>query len=204
MTTRRKRSRAGYTLIEVMMAVAIMTAGAVALMALSTATIHGNYEARQRTTAVELTSLWIDRLHRDALLWNVGGPTIVFSPLALARTTYLRSVPGGGTLASWQTPTPPITSGQSYAFDNFGRDTTVTSDMMFCTNIRLQWVYVGQAMRSDVRIWWPRTGSSARTSDLLGCAASTSPDVLTTRTRDIHFVYATTVLRWTPLAGAGP
>jgi type IV pilus assembly protein PilV len=199
--TRPRRRRAGYTLIEVMMAIGVMTAGAVALMALQQATTHGNYEARRRTTATELCATWIERLHRDAMQWNIGGPGIPFSPLNLARTRYLRNVAAPGTPALWQVPVPPPDSGESSAFDLWGRDTTDPNAMMFCTNIRLAWVYVGQAMRADVRIWWPRSSASARTRDLGRCGAGLAPESLTTRTRDIHFVYASTVLRWTPLRG---
>jgi prepilin-type N-terminal cleavage/methylation domain-containing protein len=198
---RHAHRRAGYTLIEVMMAIAVMTAGAVAIMAMHQATTHGNFEARRRTTATELCATWIERLHRDAMQWNVGGPGIPFSPLHLSRTQYLRTVTAPGALPRWQVPMPRVGSGESFAFDHWGRDTFVRENMVFCTNLRLAWVYVGQAIRADVRIWWPRTGESARTADLQGCAAGTDPETLTARLRDIHFAYATTVLRWTPVRG---
>jgi prepilin-type N-terminal cleavage/methylation domain-containing protein len=199
MSTRSRRARRrGYTLIEVMMAVAIMTAGCVAIMAMHTATLEGNYDARQRTTAVELTSIWIERLHRDAVLWTTGGPGIPYNPLALSRTQYLRNVTALGGTPVWQVPVPPITSTDSAQFDYFGRDTRVGTNMTFCTNIRLQWVYIGSAMRADVRVWSPRTGVGATTRDLGNCGASVSPESLTNRIRDVRFVHASTVLRWTP------
>ena len=180
------------------MAIAVMTVGAVAIFAMQTAAIRSNTESHQRALAVELSQVWVERLHRDALRWTRGGPSVALSPSTLANTTYLRTVPSPGTgLGGWLVPVPAAASGESATFDWFGRDTTVGSAMVYCTNIRLQWVYPAQAMRADVRVWYPRSSSSAVTADLAGCSGA--PASITGRTRDVHFVYASTVLRWTPV-----
>lgn len=209
--TRARRSRAGYTLIEVMMAVAVLAAGAVGIMALQQATMRGNLEARQIATATHLAQTWIERLQRDSVGWSAGGPTVVFGPTILARTQYLNRVPARGAAPTWFVPVPPVAGTESASFDHWGRDTRVAAQMAYCTNVRLQWVYQTQAMRADVRVWWARTGPSANTTGLAGCGGGLDPNTLTNRLSDVRFVYASTVLRWTPpaataggAAGGGP
>jgi prepilin-type N-terminal cleavage/methylation domain-containing protein len=204
---RRRAARAGYTLIEVMMAVAVMTAGAVGIMALHQATMRGNLDARQVATATHLAGTWIERLQRDAQGWSQGGPTAVFTPLMLAQTRYLNLVPARGTAPTWFVP-GPSTATESATFDHWGRDTLIGGQMEYCTNVRLQWVYVAQAMRADVRVWWARRSPSATGGAALAqCAPGTDPNTLTNRLADVRFVYASTVIRWVPApaaAGAGP
>lgn len=196
---RRSRRRAGYTLIEVMMAVAIMTGGALALMALHQVTIQGNYEGRQLSTASHAASIWVERLQRDAMFWTTGGPTVVVTPLTLSGTRYLGNVAAVGALPNWFEPNGPATVRESFAFDHWGRDTIVRENMEYCTNVRLQWVYPGQAMRADVRVWYARSTPNAVTGNLQGCAQGLLPATLDARLTDLQFVYASTVLRWTPL-----
>ena len=88
------RRRAGYTLIEVMMALGVLTAGAVGLMAMTQASTRGNMEAREMTVATQLTQRWMERLRRDAMNWTASSRTL--NPLQLANTTYLRTVPNPG------------------------------------------------------------------------------------------------------------
>lgn len=188
------------------MAVAVMTAGAFALMSLHQVTTRANLQARELGTAQHAASIWVERLQRDAMLWNDGGPNVGRNPgalaLALARTTYLRNTPAPGTTPRWFVPTPPIGAAESWAFDHWGRDTRTAAEMRYCTNVRLQWVYPGSSIRADVRVWWPRRHPAAVTGDLQGCNPGLPLETLDARRRDAHFVYASTVLRWTPLRSA--
>lgn len=202
--SRRVRSRKGYTLIEVMMAVAMMTAGAVGIMALQQATVRGNLEARQVATATQLASTWIERLERDAIGWSEAARpgTTAVPPTMLARTRYLNGVTAPGAAPLWFVP-GPSTATESSSFDHWGRDTIVAAEMEYCTHVRLQWVYVGQAMRADVRVWWARRNPAVTTgAALAGCAPGLDPNTLTNRLRDVRFVYASSVIRWVPRAGS--
>lgn len=198
----RRARRAGYTLVEVMMAIAVMTAGALAVMALHQVTTFGNMQSRQLTTATQAAQTWVERLQRDSINWTTGGPTADRSlgglNTALARTTYLRSVARPGAAATWSVPAPALAT-ESWAFDHFGRDTRIAADMRFCTNVRLQWVYPAQAMRADVRVWYMRSHTGIDVTPFVGCAAGTDPNTLTAQLQSLSFVYTSTVLRWTPL-----
>ncbi|MEZ4339379.1 MAG: prepilin-type N-terminal cleavage/methylation domain-containing protein [Sandaracinaceae bacterium] len=198
-TNRRRRSQAGYTMIEVMMALGVLTAGAVGIMAMMQASTRGNMEAREMATATMVTQRWVERLRRDAVSWTASSRTI--SPVLLSRTQYLRTVPNPGTVAAWRAPVPAVTSTDSANADFYGRDTTVAAQAYFCTNVRLEWLYVGRSVRADVRTWWLRRQASSDndpTRVALGqCAPGTDPNTLTGDWR-VRMVYASTVVRWTP------
>jgi len=191
---RRARRQDGYTLVEVMMALAVLTTGAVGILGIHQAVMRGNFEARRVATATHIASTWIERLQRDAVGWSRGGPSITFTPATdLAQTRWLRSVPARDAVPIWFVPT--AAGNQRATFDHFGQDTAVTADMRYCTNVRLQWVYFGQAMRADVRVWWTRSTPSAQIAAFAGCNGG-DLETLGTRVRDIGFVNASTVIRW--------
>jgi prepilin-type N-terminal cleavage/methylation domain-containing protein len=200
----RSRRNQGYTFIEVLMAMGVMTIGAMGVMALQKATAKGNIDAREMTTAATVARTWVERLRRDALLWNAGGPGAAEADLT--RTLYLRNVPGAGTAGAWFTPVPPINSGESYAFDYFGEDTLNgtpnTGAAMFCVNARLQWMFPGQAIRADVRVWWHRMagGTNAQMSDRrLYANCGVGQESAVTTNQRLRSVAVSTVLRWSPL-----
>ena len=114
-----------------------------------------------------------------------------------ARWLSLTTVTAPGNAPNWITPARTI-DGQGATFDYFGRDTADAGQMYYCTNIRLQWVLFRQAMRADVRVWWLRHGGEAVETGLGACGAGTAPNAITLRApRDIHAVYASTIIRWT-------
>ncbi len=201
-STRHRRS-AGYTMIEVLMAIGILTAGSVAIMAMLGAATRGNMEARQITTANQLAQQWVERLRRDGLNWTRGTNTA--DPTLLANTTYLSQVAAPGTVPLWFVPTPSATSGETANFDYYGNDLTSPESAgtpTYCTNVRLEWLYPGRVMRADVRVWFVRrVGASdtvpAGTAGLASCAPGMNPNTLTGN-RQLRMIYTSTVIRYTP------
>ena len=179
------------------MAIAVMTAGALAVMALHQVTTFGNMQSRQLSTATQSAQTWVERLQRDAMRWTTGGPTTLLSPVLLANTQYLRSVPAPGAAPQWFTPSPVLPT-ESWAFDHFGRDTLVQANMRYCTNIRMQWVYPGQAIRADVRVWYLRSHTGVDASLFVNCARG-QETTLGARLDTLSFVHTSTVIRWTPM-----
>jgi len=198
----REHRRSGYTLIEVMLGIAIMAFGAVGLMALQQATLKGNRGAREITTATQATRTWLDRVRRDSLGWNARGLA------GTAGTDYLSNVPAVPTAAgAWFTPQPPAASmpsasggdGESFAFDYFGRDVQA-ANAYFCTHIRMRWAIQNQAIRVDARTWWHRSGQNFTDRTLFtGCAVGAEAGVtanLDSAAPQLHAVYGSTLVRW--------
>jgi prepilin-type N-terminal cleavage/methylation domain-containing protein len=198
----RFRRRAGYTLIEVLMAIGVLAAGSVAIMAMHQAATRGNMEARQMTTGNQLAQRWVERLRRDGLNWTRSSNQ-AFDPTLLAQTTYLQSVPGPGGAPSWFVPTPLATSGETANFDYYGNDLggPTSGTPTYCTNVRLEWLYPGRALRADVRVWWVRrvAGSAPApgVAALANCAPGVDPNALTNNP-NVRMVYTSTVIRYIP------
>lgn len=202
-TLRKKSRRAGFTLIEVMVAVSIMTVGAMGIMALQQAATRGNMEARQMTMASQLTRLWLERVRTDGLRWNSQS-----LPTGLATTSYLKQLPAAGGTTGWFTPIPPAASGEQYAFDYFGRDTSTVGQRYYCTNLRMTWLTIGDTARIEARTFWRRRANS--TDSTLGDArlfpscgagggeAGVSAELAAPAPR-IRAVNAATVIRWQPI-----
>lgn len=190
----RAQRRDGFTLIEVMMAIAIMTVGAVGIMALQQAATRGNAEARQLTTGTELTRTWLERIRRDSLRWTAS---LSADGTALQPTSYLRNLPPVGT-TGWITPID-LTGAESYAFDYLGNDTTIDADKHYCTHLRMTWIVVGDTARVEARTFWPKRGNAGVFDD---CSRGSEVDVtneLAAAVPRLQAVYAATLVRWTPL-----
>ena len=193
----RRRTRRGYTLVEVMMAIGVMAVGSLGVLSLHKATTDGTRAAREMTIANELTAMWLDRLREDALRWNARGPG------GLGNTRYLVNSPAGVLVAgAWSAPAQ--FPGRSFGADYFGNDTAVAGNMRYCSNIRMEWLGGQDALRVDVRTWWHRTGSrdaeSVNLAQFQGCAAGNVAGVtaeLASASPVLKAVYGSTVVRWT-------
>lgn len=60
----------GYTVIEVMMALAVLAVGATGVIALQKVALIGNTNARLGDGARQVASTWAERLKSDAIQWN--------------------------------------------------------------------------------------------------------------------------------------
>jgi prepilin-type N-terminal cleavage/methylation domain-containing protein len=208
----RRRSRRGFTLIEVMVSLGIMMIGAMAVIGLQMQTMRANGYARQLTTATQIAQIWVERIKQDACLWTqraaltANPPETVLASVALARTRYLGAILGQRN--AWVSPADsaaPVSRG----FDFQGNDTLATAGLtydrfpFYCAAYRLNWVFFGEAIRADVRVWWPRAGSAANpVSDFDGCGSGgglASLDPGGSAIDNYHAVYVSTVMRVTPV-----
>jgi type IV pilus assembly protein PilV len=188
-------ARGGFTLIEVMVAVGLMTVGALSIMAMQQAATRGNLEARQIGTASEVTNRWVERLRRDALAWVAQGTA--------SQTTYLKALGTNGTTgyirpAADASADPLISPG----FDFYGRPTFTSTEMFYCSFLRLTWVRTGVTMRADVLTWWPRRSAANSTAKKAfpGCGESAVSGVLTELDlagSSLRAIRASILLRWT-------
>jgi Tfp pilus assembly protein PilV len=200
----RRRRRDGFTLIEVMVSLGVMMVGAMAVIALQQHTVRANTHARELTTAMNIAQMWVERIKQDNASWTqagfVGTPGQPTPAQVLSNTTWLGAVVTGPNV--FQTLTVPAWAGDgsiSNAFDFNGKevDPVTSTDTHFCASFRPAWVYVGRAMRVDVRVWWARPGTGASiTADFPQCqddGAALNPGG--TRFNNYHVVYLPTVVR---------
>lgn len=156
---RRASRRAGFTLIEVIVSLGVMMVGAMAVIGLQAHAIRGNAHASRITIATQIAQRWIERLKQDAHSWTVVGTDSGTIAGAFANTTYLGANLAAltGSPDAFRTLTTNFAgTGISNAFDARGRDTLANGSQAFCASYRQAWIWEGQLMRVDVRVWWPR------------------------------------------------
>lgn len=196
---KRGRRERGFTLIEVMIAVGIITVGSLGILAMQTATIRGNSEARMMSIATQRNRTWFDRLERDALLWNRAGQED--APRAFTR--FLRDVTPG-----WRPPlvTPidePVAGASrwvSATADFAGRDLPSDAGAVFCTHIELEWAVVGDVLRARARTVYHRhNGSQFALSQQCSSSGAAITADLASATPSFRAVTSSALIRWRPL-----
>jgi prepilin-type N-terminal cleavage/methylation domain-containing protein len=209
------RARRGYTVVEVMMALAVMTVGGMGVVALQKFTAVGSLNSRSMTSASDVANSWVEFLQGEATTWNrADNSDIVDAKLlntALSSPGNWISIP---TNAGWGLPTGGATQ-------VFG-DTTNT--VAFCSQIRATWLVAKDAaaaqtgpaltiaakptdvVRVEVRTWYSKTGrainnecanwTAAGVTNLLATPNGYLSDGTTNRSRfEFGWVYAAGTVR---------
>jgi prepilin-type N-terminal cleavage/methylation domain-containing protein len=194
---KRRRDRggaAGYTLIEVVAAMAVLGAGILGILAMQGAAVNANLRAHEITTATNLARLWQERLRRDSYQWN--HPSVDSPASNLANTWYLRPL-ATSTTTNWVIPTQPTGLSsplESAAFDYWGRDVATTSaSAYYCTHLRLTRVIDDELVRAEVRVWWFRQGG-VRPAAYANCAAAANLNTMGQDKTNVRWVYMTQTL----------
>jgi type IV pilus assembly protein PilV len=176
-TLARRAPRRGYTIIEVTMSLAILAIGASGIIAMQKVTLGGVTNARNVTTASQISMAWLERLRADAAQWNnaISGDDI-------SQTRWLTQVttaPG-----AWIVPLSASPQGSAWA-DLQGNDIYPGpgGQGAYCTHIRLTRLYAS-LVRAEVRVFWQRNGSPA--------VCDTTPATITGDTAQYGFVHAVT------------
>ena len=181
--------RAGFTLIEVMAATAIMATGLLGIMAMQGAAVTANRRANEVTMATNLARRWQDRLRRDSYQWNY--PNASNSLTNLGNTWYLRLLVGSPATL-WTVPVQPAGLAayfESAAFDYWGNDVTLASTSAhYCTAIRLTTLVVNELVRAEVRVWWYREGG-VQPAAYASCGSGGAVSTMGTDITNVHWVY---------------
>jgi len=196
------RSRAGFTLIEVMIAIGIMTVGSLGILSMHHAVSGANRSAHELNTGLAITERWIERIERDSLAWSTQG----LNTSQLIGTAYLSGLAGTVSATDWFTPSPSDAD-EHFGFNYFGEDTDTSSEIKYCTNLRLSWLRQGSSARVDVRTFWYRAGHlggnathpnwvSGTDFRSAACDAGTADGWNMDTAPNVDVVYASTVVSW--------
>lgn len=174
--------RRGFTMVEVMMGLAVLAVGAAAVIALLKFTILGTLDSRHVANASVVGSSYLERVQAAALEWNtfdnqdltdmngLGPPD---SPVpnfgTLVDTVASSSAPG--------TPSAWVHFGAASAAANpnlgaqatiNGEETAVAANVAYCTHMRITWTSApdkpaagtqgGDSFRVEIRTFWARSG----------------------------------------------
>jgi type IV pilus assembly protein PilV len=163
-SSRGSRSTRGYTIIEVLLAMTVLTIGAAGAISMQKAAIQGNLDARKTDIATNIARMWMERIQRDSMSWTSSSPSNLGNAVLLGNATTsvgtwflpfysAYAAPGGG-LAS-----------VSPGFDMLGRDVpsqSALTNAFFCVHLRETWLSqntttpTNSLMRVELRVVWPR------------------------------------------------
>jgi prepilin-type N-terminal cleavage/methylation domain-containing protein len=158
----------GYTVIEVLLAMTVLTIGASAVISMQKASMQGNFDARKTDVANGIARMWMERIRRDAMSWTLP------SSASGAASNFSNASLLGHAGAGWFLPkdylpaTAPFAS-ISPGFDLLGRDvpsvaglTTSTAPPVFCVHLNETWLVqnattpTDSLLRVDLRVIWRR------------------------------------------------
>jgi prepilin-type N-terminal cleavage/methylation domain-containing protein len=193
MTPRRARHarQRGYTLVELMMALALFSVGILGIISLQKIMVVSNAHAKNLATAQRIAQSWAAQLQMDSTQWRTN-------------------LPGTGFLTAngvWERPLYNATRRFGAAFDGLGNplaDTdTQLSQARFCAHVRTSWMYrdtgaTGNGMlRAELRVFWQKDGEAALDSTKTLCATQTSvqANAIGLRPDLYHFIYQTVGVR---------
>jgi prepilin-type N-terminal cleavage/methylation domain-containing protein len=188
---------AGYTIIEVMIALTLLAIGTTGIIAMQKVAAVANRDAKNLIIANQVARGWIERLRADAVQWNHPSP---LSPNSdLGDTRWLNNVTG-----NWFRPADDaLGSPTADALGNDVRDTDI-SPGIFCTNVRLTWLYgpppavaAPYLIRAEVRVYWLRDGGGGVIeAGKLICDPTIDLTAIGTATalERYHFVYLATAI----------
>jgi type IV pilus modification protein PilV len=197
--------RQGFTLVEVLVSLGVMTIGAMALLGMQQQTTRANARARDMTMAMQLAQNVIERLKLESLAWN----TVTTNPAAdLGNSNLLQGVSTSGafiTLPLRQAVNAGVTRNLANAFTILGTDIVASgadaatlASIRYCASYRLTWIFsTNRAIRADVRVWWTKEAPTRSIiADFPLCAddnVSLNPGGALFES--YHVVYLSTVLR---------
>ena len=191
--TRRPRAHGsshGYTLVELMMALALLTVAVLGIISLQKVTVVSNAHSKNVAMAQRLAQAWAGQLQMDSTQWVNVLPTNGFLN---ANGTWDRL---------------PYNAARSFgaAFDALGNPLTDANaaNASFCTHVRMSWLYpptmgmTGNAvLRAEIRVFWLRDGEAPLDTNAGLClpqGADRARAIGLTSDR-YHFVYQTVGIR---------
>jgi|SoiMethySBSTD1v2_1073268.scaffolds.fasta_scaffold195851_3 prepilin-type N-terminal cleavage/methylation domain-containing protein len=186
-----RRGRAGYTLVELMMALALFTVAVLGIISLQKLMVVASAHAKNVSVAERIAQSWATQLQLDSASWRATN----------TGTNWLGGVGGG-----WVRPAY-VGGVQNFgaAFDALGNPLSETSGDLararYCTHVRLSWLYpqnlpvTGNGlMRAEIRVFWLRDGeSNINTAGI--CQAGVATATIGQAVDRYHFVYHTTGIR---------
>ncbi len=163
--SRRHRGQ-GYTVVELMMAMAVMTIGLGGIIAMQKVTVASNMNAKNVAIATHIAQGFLDELAAESHAWTQNDN--------FNNTVWLRNVGAQGTAPVWFNPAYSAVRLLGEGFDALGNPVPaddLTRDAQYCAHLRLTWL-AGQSagkqggglIRTEVRVYWRREGVAFTTA----------------------------------------
>lgn len=186
----RLASQRGYTLVELMMAIALFAVAVFGTISMQKITVMANEHAKSLATAQRIAQAWAGQLQMDSTQWQTSFPASTF-------------LDDNGV---WERPLYNPTRRFGAAFDGLGNPLADNQleRARYCTHVRMSWLYrdtlgaTGNGMlRAEIRVFWQKEGETALYSSTTMCPTQTAQQAanIGLSTQLYHFVYQTVGVR---------
>jgi prepilin-type N-terminal cleavage/methylation domain-containing protein len=181
----------GYTIVELMMALAIFGISVIGIITMQKVSVTSNAHAKNMAMAQRVAAAWAGQLEMDGSAW---------------RNTFAAGFLN--TDGVWERPAYVATRNFGAAFDALANPLSDSAADLakarFCSHVRMSWLFpnnVGRAgnavLRAEIRVFWLRDGSSPLNNGAF-CDPAQTPALaaqIGQRTDLYHFVYETVAVR---------
>lgn len=158
---RRERKRsAGYTIVEVMMGIFIVSIGFLGLTSLQTSGFMQSRSLQDTILGLNCAQHFMETVREEALTWTLNNPLNVGGSW-----TYLKNLPSSksaGAQTNWLVASPSAgTDKRSSALcgdPSFNPSVSTAlegGNVKYCIHYRFTWLIPDYLMRLDVRVMWP-------------------------------------------------
>lgn len=190
--------RRGFTVVELVMSLAIFSIGITGAVAMQTVTARTNMHASRLAVATSHARSWLDRLAMDGGSWGGAGAWQITNTRWLTNVTAQNNV--------WTLPVMDADTTFGPAADargGFVNHLLAPADVVFCTHVRLTRLVNDPGsglIRSEVRVFWPKQRAAWRSGANLNYCRVNPAEVLAigAATDEFHWVYDTSLIRETP------
>lgn len=186
-------SARGFTILEVLIGVVVMTIGMIGIFGMQALAIQTNRAAYDMRVATELAETTLERISRDTMQWTAAGawPANTYLEAGMLGPGEWSAPPEVGTLTFNDLGLPALTEA------NRADRRQVERNSRYCLNYRTDWVRAPRLLRVEVRVTWPRTAAGEATL-LSDCSNLTGLDDVVL-TRNFQTVQVTTMLGSNPV-----
>lgn len=188
----------GYTIVELMMALAVLAIGVTGIAAMQKVTAMANRHAKNLSIANHIAQAWQEQLAADAGSWN--HPSVRNPTSDLNDTVWLKQIAVDE--GTWFRPAYDSDLRFGPAFDALGNVTAIPAQAVFCTHVRLRWLYrdnqptIGNGLiRAEVRVFWRREGEPHVVESPFCGGDGESAELIGDSFDSYHFVYDSSAVR---------
>jgi prepilin-type N-terminal cleavage/methylation domain-containing protein len=202
----------GYTIVELMMSIALLAIGIAGVLGMQKVTIATNRSAKEIAVATRIGEAWIDALATDASTWT----TDTNGNSTRDKTVWL-STAVKDDITDWFIPSYSAALNMGPAFSVLGspQDPTVKPEIdHYCVHIRFAYLHSetlptkgNGVIRAQVRVFWPREdaawdGTTNLVPNITALCSNNNAD-FTNNISGFHVLYLSTALRQVPPQGQG-
>lgn len=190
--TVRRGASAAYTVVEVMMSMAVLAVGVIGIIATEKVTLASNVHAKNLAIATHVAQAWLGMLEAEAALWDNSG--------SFSRTTWLEQ---GSGVAAWFRPSYNTALAFGPAFDALGNPVAAqnqATNAHFCVDLRLAPLTSdnsgGGLIRAEVRVIWLRNDNGLGDSSVTNACGVLPASVMNApQNRLFHYVFMSSAVR---------